>query len=288
MEASEKDLKSFKKELKEQILKLNEKEAMIKRLKNVNDMIDINSRDLKSELNEITKNNAILIKEKDELFDQLSKHKTELNEIKMKTANLIKEKEALFDQTFESTDRKINEMKTELNKLKTKNKILAKQKDELFDQLLRQKNDNNIEGQNFENRQEKIFLQNVKISKLPCKPRNTVVAHETEGVNLSYNSQGNIIVTSGGDKSLKIWDSNSTTEKLRILGLNSPALSISIDKFSNFILTGCTDKNGYIFCNKKRKIIHTLAGHADKIVSTKFFHDKKEAVTGSNDGTLKI
>ena len=146
LEASEKDLKSFKKELKEQILKLNEKEAMIKRLKNVNDMIDINSRDLKSELNEITKNNAILIKEKDELFDQLSKHKTELNEIKMKTANLIKEKEALFDQTFESTDRKINEMKTELNKLKTKNKILAKQKDELFDQLLRQKNDNNIEG----------------------------------------------------------------------------------------------------------------------------------------------
>jgi hypothetical protein len=96
------------------------------------------------------------------LFDQLSKHKTELNEIKMKTANLIKEKEALFDQTFESTDRKINEMKTELNKLKTKNKILAKQKDELFDQLLRQKNDNNIEGQNFENRQEKIFFTKCK------------------------------------------------------------------------------------------------------------------------------
>ena len=129
---------------------------------------------------------------------------------------------------------------------------------------------------------------NARPLKVPKRATHRILAHNVECTSVAYNDGGSIIVTSGSDVYLKVWDSNTGAEKVTLRGLAHSAMDVSICQGSELIMAGCTDNIAYVWNYNTGRIKHNLTGHANKLCTTSFFNNRNDAVTGSHDRTIKL
>lgn len=165
---------------------------------------------------------------------------------------------------------KINEMNEITNSLKVKENFLKK-----FE-LIDHKDD---------------FIYQTSTLNQIKPPRKNIYyfqGHEVEGIIIKYNNNGNFFLSSGNEKVIKIWDSYSGVEKNPLRGFLQAILCISVSPLDDMILAGGSSGSAYLWSITNTKLKHTLTGHGGKINGVGFFRTNKEAVTASEDKTLKL
>ena len=126
-----------------------------------------------------------------------------------------------------------------------------------------------------------------KIS-LPHKNLITFTAHEVEGILLAYNNGGSMVLSSGGERRIKVWDHLSGFERKSFSGYNQSIISLSLSDSNDLVLGGCSSGAGYLWNFLSSKLKHKLNGHGLKINGTAFTKFGSQAVTGSEDLTLRF
>ena len=202
-------------------------------------------------------------------------------ELKAQVESLIKENEKLQHENNDLLERMLKlkeEQISQMNQLNEYYEALMKKEQAL--ERLKNSNFSNIESDNLE--------MNMKPLKVPSRAAHRIMAHNIECTSVTYNDGGSIIVTSGSDVYLKVFDSSSGAEKATLRGLAHSAMDVSICQGSELVMAGCTDNIAYVWNYNTGRIKHNLTGHANKVCTTKFFNNKNDAVTGSHDRTIKL
>lgn len=86
---------------------------------------------------------------------------------------------------------------------------------------------------------------------------------------MSFNYNGNLLATCGGDRHIKIYDVNSS-RILQSISTNSAEnlfISMALDYGGERLLTGSTDKTVSIYHSQSGKHLHSFLGHGDKVNS---------------------
>jgi len=130
-------------------------------------------------------------------------------------------------------------------------------------------------------------VRNVRVS-APHKLVISYKAHEFEGITLGYNTTGTVLLTAGNEKLLKTWDYLCGVERQSFSGASHAILSISVPESNDLVLAGSSSGEGYIWNSLNMKLKHKLNGHASKVNGTGFIKYGREAVTGSEDRTIKF
>ena len=107
---------------------------------------------------------------------------------------------------------------------------------------------------------------------------------------MSFNYNGNLLATCGGDRYIKIYDVNSS-RVLQSISTNSAEnlfISMALDYGGERLLTGSTDKTVSIYHSQSGKHLHSFLGHGDKVNSVTWTNYKEKCASGSDDKQLKI
>jgi autophagy-related protein 16-1 len=230
-----------------------------------------------TECEEDIKDKAKLNKELKSINELLTR---KCDELTSKIDSIIKENEKLQHENNELLERMLKlkeEQISQMNQLNEYYEALI-QKEQALEKL-KSSNYQTFDGS---------MQMNSKPVKVPTRATHKLMAHNVECTSVAYNDGGSIIVTSGSDVYLKVWDSNTGTEKTTLRGLAHSAMDVSICPGSELIMAGCTDNIAYVWNYNTGRIKHNLTGHANKICTTSFFNNKNHAVTGSHDRTIKV
>jgi WD40 repeat protein len=90
------------------------------------------------------------------------------------------------------------------------------------------------------------------------------------------------------DKTLKLWDADTGTEIVTLVGHTRPVFSCSFSPDGEFILSGSRDRTMKIWDAMTGKEIRTLSGYMDSIRACSFSPDGRSIVSESEDGFLKL
>jgi eukaryotic-like serine/threonine-protein kinase len=120
----------------------------------------------------------------------------------------------------------------------------------------------------------------------------------TDWVNrVCYSPDGKALITSGRDKTIRIWDPASGKEiaKIKDLPANALALAVSPDGGQVATTAGKWNKEKQfwlgeiaIYDIKTGKLTKSIKGHGEPIEAMAFHPDGKKLATASNDGTAKV
>ena len=127
-----------------------------------------------------------------------------------------------------------------------------------------------------------------KPMKAPRKKVYYLQGHEVEGTLLVYNNSGSCFLTSGNENMIKMWDSCSCLEKQSLRGFLQSIVSICVSPTDDLVLGGSSNFSAYLWNTLSTKLKHTLTGHCGKITGVGFLRSNIEAVTVSEDKTVKI
>ena len=261
---------------------------------------------LKEEVDELrevyNKKNEIKM-QKYKIFEELSHQDQDLTEF---VRNLESSYHLLMDEKDEMT-RKVDSLLNENQKLireshniitqmlKVKEESMSRQ-DEILTimQQIKIRSDSVDESLNdyevLDSPEEDTYQyksHSLKIS-LPHKNLITFTAHEVEGILLAYNKGGSMVLSSGAERRIKVWDHLSGFERKSFSGYNQSIISLSLSESNDLVLGGCSSGAGYLWNFLSSKLKHKFNGHVMKITGTGFTKFGSQAVTGSEDLTLRF
>lgn len=127
-----------------------------------------------------------------------------------------------------------------------------------------------------------------KSNKPPRKKNYFLQGHEVEGTTLTYNNSGSYFLSSGNENIVKVWDSCSSLEKPSLRGFSQSIISISVSPTDDIVMLGSSNCSAYALGSFNGKVKHTLTGHCGKVTGVGFIRSNLEAVTSSEDKTVKI
>ena len=127
-----------------------------------------------------------------------------------------------------------------------------------------------------------------KSIKPPRRRTLSTQGHEVEGTILVHNSSGTSFLTSGNESVIKIWDSYSCLQKQSLKGFLQAILCISVSPLDDIVLGGSSNFMAYVWHSSSTKLRHSLTGHCGKVTGVGFLRSNIDAVTSSEDKTLKI
>ena len=96
------------------------------------------------------------------------------------------------------------------------------------------------------------------------------------------------IVTAGWDNTAKIWDTQTGTELLTLIGHGSGIFSVTYSSNGQQIVTSSVDNTAKIWDAKMGQELFTLTSHDDVVRSAAYSPDGRRIMTSSSDGTVKI
>jgi WD40 repeat protein len=113
---------------------------------------------------------------------------------------------------------------------------------------------------------------------------------------VAFSPDGKRIVSGRWEKNtLKVWDTNTGQEILKLKGHTDPVggdiivvHSVAFSPDGKKIVSGCNDKTLKVWDANTGQEIFTLSGHTDGVRSVNFSPDSKRIVSGSDDSTLKV
>ncbi|AUB34456.1 Serine/threonine protein kinase [Nostoc flagelliforme CCNUN1] len=135
---------------------------------------------------------------------------------------------------------------------------------------------------------EAFLSQPLKITLGKVSLANTLQGHENSVLSVAISPDGKTIVSSGGDRTIKLW--NFATGK-QISSLNAYSQQVNVVAISpdgKTLVSGSDDNTIKIWNLATRKQIRTLTGHSDSVHALAISADSETLVSGSDDNTIKI
>lgn len=135
---------------------------------------------------------------------------------------------------------------------------------------------------------EAFLSQPLKITLGKVSLANTLQGHENSVLSVAISPDGKTIVSSGGDRTIKLW--NFATGK-QISSLNAYSQQVNVVAISpdgKTLVSGSDDNTIKIWNLATQKQIRTLTGHSDSVHALAISADSETLVSGSDDNTIKI
>eukprot|EP00835_Amoeboradix_gromovi_P000482 NODE_17_length_41373_cov_0.337016.p6 type:complete len:503 gc:universal NODE_17_length_41373_cov_0.337016:25176-23668(-) len=196
------------------------------------------------------------------LHDELSAQNLELTRLDIKNEELCKENRDLIDRWLKLKEEQAESFNDQLSPKKVSP---SKQ------------NDWNI----ISNERKEIKINKLKVS---C----TAIVHTEEGYALNISNSGDLLLTGGGDKVLKLLDSIELKVLHKFDSALGSILSCSFNELGNRCVSTSYDKTVRLYDVESKQLIWTLTGHASKVTCATFSGDSDRIISGSYDRTLKV
>jgi WD40 repeat protein len=125
----------------------------------------------------------------------------------------------------------------------------------------------------------------------------TFEGHSDSVLSVSWNQDGTKIVSGSVDTTIKIWDSSTGIVLHTLEGHSSLVLSVAWSHDDSKIVSGSWDNTIKVWGWTKSfllghgvtwKLLKTLEGHSDCVLSVAWNHDSSKIISGSGDKTIKI
>ncbi|MEO0987559.1 MAG: NB-ARC domain-containing protein [Cyanobacteria bacterium J06639_14] len=104
---------------------------------------------------------------------------------------------------------------------------------------------------------------------------------------IAFTPQGDALLSSGLDKTLRLWDSQ-TGELLRVWHLGSPTLAVACHPQGQYFACAGTDANLYLWQSDGTQPIAVLSGHEGWVWSVAFGPDGTWLASSGSDGTIRL
>jgi WD40 repeat protein len=99
---------------------------------------------------------------------------------------------------------------------------------------------------------------------------------------------GNFIITACRDSIARIWNSNSTSELIKLTGHSGSVLWVVIDSTETYAATASEDSTVRLWNFQTGQLINTYRGHHDIVTSCNFSPDGKKLISSGFDGMAYI
>jgi len=109
--------------------------------------------------------------------------------------------------------------------------------------------------------------------------------HAAQITDLTSSNDGNWLVSSSTDKTVKIWEASTGLEVCSLVGHIAPVLCIAVNKDFTKIASGSDDNTCKIWDPITHKILLSLTGHTDSVTAVTFDPTGDQVLTGSRDKT---
>ena len=113
-------------------------------------------------------------------------------------------------------------------------------------------------------------------------------AHQSETTSITFNRDGSVIYTGGGDGHVKAWNSKTGKQVGQMTGFQSSVLDVSASLDDEYVVACSTDQNKImLFRTKTYNRLTTYMGHTDTINAVKCNYGKKGIISASMDRTIR-
>jgi Tol biopolymer transport system component len=118
--------------------------------------------------------------------------------------------------------------------------------------------------------------------------RRVLADHDQSLSSADFSPDGKRIVTASGDKTARIWDTETAKEMAVLRGHDGDLSSAAFSPDGKRIVTASGDKTARIWDTETAKEMAVLRGHAREVNSAAFSPNGKRIVTASGDKTARI
>jgi WD40 repeat protein len=105
---------------------------------------------------------------------------------------------------------------------------------------------------------------------------------------VAFSPDGKRIVSGSYDKTARVWDAETGTEKLALKGHTNAVFSVAFSPDGKRIVSGSNDQTARVWDAQTGTEKLALKGHTGWVLSVAFSPDGKRIVTGSSDQTARL
>jgi WD40 repeat protein len=120
------------------------------------------------------------------------------------------------------------------------------------------------------------------------RERNILQGHQFGVATVAISPDSKMIVSGGGDQTLRLWDSQGQLIGQPFVGHQGEVTSVAFSPDGKYIVSGSADKTIRLWNNIGKLINQPFVGHQGEVTSVAFSSDSKFIVSGSVDGTLRL
>jgi WD40 repeat protein len=131
-----------------------------------------------------------------------------------------------------------------------------------------------------------LFNKTVAYEKLALA--NSLTGHSDLVSSLAINPDGRSLVSGSGDKTIKIWNLQTSGLKTTLSLHTDAVTSVAISQDEQILVSGSKDGTIKIWNWKNGSLKSTLTGHKDAVNAVAISPDGQSLISGSTDQTIKI
>ncbi|WP_310481431.1 NB-ARC domain-containing protein [Chamaesiphon sp. VAR_48_metabat_403] len=116
----------------------------------------------------------------------------------------------------------------------------------------------------------------------------TLIGHQQPVSAIAFSPDGQQLVSSSFDKTIKLWDTNSGKCVKTLLGHRNRIWTVAFHPNGTQIASGGDDNHTKIWDLERERCIKTIVGHTNAILSVKLSPDGSYLASGNEDTTIRI
>ncbi|AUT03864.1 serine/threonine protein kinase [Nostoc sp. CENA543] len=117
---------------------------------------------------------------------------------------------------------------------------------------------------------------------------NTLPAHKNSVSSVAVSPDGKIIASSGGDRTIKLWNLTTGAEIATLKGHSATVNAVVISPDGKTLVSGSDDNTIRVWNLKTHQMSKAIAAHSDAIHALAISPDGRTLVSGSDDKTIKV
>lgn len=114
------------------------------------------------------------------------------------------------------------------------------------------------------------------------------VGHLVSATAVGVSSDGMYALSGGGDKTIKLWATQTSTLLRTFRGHTQSITSVAFSPRGHFVLSGSRDKSAKLWDAQTGKLLQTFLGHEDAVRTVAFSPSAEQVLTGSYDTTVRL